>query len=321
MKQQLIWLLFANYFVRPGPGRRLAKIGRGRTILRPGPGPRPGQRSRSGIRQALHWLPLPGLWLKLVLALALGVAVGLGLTMGLVNNNTASAQVVTPAPLENSIYDSDTFKVADQLQCPVCQGVTVAYSNSGLAQQMRLLIKKKLETGETKEQILQYFVDRYGESILTNPPKSGFTLLVWLLPVAGLLVGAGTVGYALRNWKVRIRSRTGRVQSGSFLQEAFTGPGPGAGAGTGEWKNQPATNKEAGHQVPTGVPRRAGLDANKLQEYQARVEAELAAFAYREEWGNQPLQVEPGLVGQSTLSRERGPAQTPGRKINPPGKG
>lgn len=312
--KQLIWLYIANYFARPWPS--LAKTGSGRTILRPGPRPgtRPGQRSRSGIGRGLHWLPLPGFWLKLVLVLAL--TLGLGLTMG-GNNNTARAQVVTPAPLENSIYDSDTFKVADQLQCPVCQGVTVAYSNSGLAQQMRLLIKKKLETGETKEQILQYFVDRYGESILTNPPKSGFTLLVWLLPVAGLLVGAGTVGYALRNWKARIRSQTGRVQSGSLLQEASTD----TGAGTGEWKTQPATNKEASHQEPGGVPRRAGLDVEKLQEYQARVEAELAAFAYREEWGNQPLSVEPGLAAQSSLSRERDRAQTPGRKINPLGKG
>jgi len=108
---------------------------------------------------------------------------------------------VPPPPTESSPYDAETFKVADQLQCPVCQGVTVAYSNSGLAQQMRVLIKKKLEQGENQEQILQYFVERYGEGILTTPPKQGFFLLVWLLPIMALLVGVLIVSGALRNWR------------------------------------------------------------------------------------------------------------------------
>lgn len=137
-------------------------------------------------------------FLKLILSVSLII-----LGLGLLGSPVAQAQVVPPPPTESSPYDAETFRIADQLQCPVCQGVTVAYSNSGLAQQMRVLIKKKLEQGENQEQILQYFVERYGEGILTTPPKQGLFLLVWLLPIAALLVGVVIVTGALKNWRPR----------------------------------------------------------------------------------------------------------------------
>lgn len=160
------------------------------------------------------------------------------------------AQVVTPPALENSSYDADTFRIADQLQCPVCQGVTVAYSNSGLAQQMRTLIKKKLEQGESRDQILQYFVDRYGEGILTNPPKSGFTLLVWLLPLVGFLLGAGLVGYILRGWRNRLHRAKTVIEPVDL--------------GTDDIVRTTKNNLE--------VP----VSTEVLQEYEARVEQELS---------------------------------------------
>lgn len=281
--KQLVLFLRGCCFARPYPVK---------PKFRSGP-------ARSRTRRGWAFLILAGFWLNLILALT----VGMGLSVNI--NNTARAQVVTPAPLENSIYDSDTFKVADQLQCPVCLGVTVAYSNSGLAQQMRLLIKKKLEAGETRDQILQYFVDRYGESILTNPPKSGFTLLVWLLPVAGLLVGAGTVGYALRGWKARIRSRTRLVQPDALL---WVGPSETGGQPTGEGTLQETLPSYS-----------SGLNPEKLQEYQARVEAELADFVRQEEG---VASTAPGRTDLTGLSKPQTGPQTKVRSENKPaGKG
>jgi len=86
-------------------------------------------------------------------------------------------------------YDDEAFAIANELQCPICENVTVAYSNSELAGQMRQVIRDKLAQGWTHDQIIQYFVDRYGEAILTQPPKHGLNLLVWLLPGAGLILG------------------------------------------------------------------------------------------------------------------------------------
>ena len=111
---------------------------------------------------------------------------------------TALAQSYTNQPASQSL-DDQALAIANELQCPVCENVTVAYSNSTLAGQMRQVIREKLAQGWSREQIIQYFVDRYGEAILTQPPKHGLNLLVWLLPVAGILAGLGIIGGVLRS--------------------------------------------------------------------------------------------------------------------------
>ena len=93
--------------------------------------------------------------------------------------------------------DDQALAIANELQCPVCENVTVAYSNATLAAQMRQVIRDKLAQGQSRDQIIRYFVDRYGEAILTQPPKHGLNLLVWLLPVAGLLAGLAAVAGVL----------------------------------------------------------------------------------------------------------------------------
>lgn len=91
-------------------------------------------------------------------------------------------------------------RVARQLQCPVCEGQTVAESNAGLAQDMRAVIRTKLASGETDEQILDSFVAAYGEGILSEPPKRGAGLGVWLAPGLVLLAGAALLAGLARRW-------------------------------------------------------------------------------------------------------------------------
>ncbi|GEM_PF-335785 len=82
----------------------------------------------------------------------------------------------------DSPTDQEVSKIGRELKCPVCQNISVADSASELAGQMRATIKEKLEAGESKQDIIRFFVDRYGEEVLLNPPKDGFTSLVWLVP-------------------------------------------------------------------------------------------------------------------------------------------
>ena len=99
---------------------------------------------------------------------------------------------------EQAVYD-----IGAQLRCVVCQNLSVADSPSEMATQMRGVIKERLATGETPEQVILYFVDKYGEWILLAPPRRGFTLLVWLFPVVAVVVGLGIVVLVLRRWTRR----------------------------------------------------------------------------------------------------------------------
>ena len=75
------------------------------------------------------------------------------------------------------------------LMCPLCAGQTLEQSQSEIANQMRALIREKLEQGANKEEIKQFFVERYGEAVLAAPAKKGFSLLVWIIPALALVVG------------------------------------------------------------------------------------------------------------------------------------
>jgi len=80
--------------------------------------------------------------------------------------------------------------IAAQLRCPVCQNESVADSPSELAAQMRTLIREKVAAGDTDQQIVDYFVSKYGEWILLEPPRRGLLWIVWLAPAVALLGGA-----------------------------------------------------------------------------------------------------------------------------------
>ncbi|SVA54823.1 uncharacterized protein METZ01_LOCUS107677 [marine metagenome] len=70
------------------------------------------------------------------------------------------------------------------LICPVCPAETIAEAQVPIARDMRLFVRQKLNDGWNKKQILDYLSteDRYGVTVLAEPPKTGFTLLIWVVP-------------------------------------------------------------------------------------------------------------------------------------------
>lgn len=107
--------------------------------------------------------------------------------------------------------DEQVREISYLLMCPVCQGQTVEESNSPLANDMRAIIRKKLQQGESKEEIIAYFVDRYGETILGAPPARGTNWVLWLLPAFALLAGGLGAGIFI------YRSKT--EKSDKFVKE------------------------------------------------------------------------------------------------------
>lgn len=126
----------------------------------------------------------------------------IGVALALLALLAAVRPWAAPSGIQGSAFgersrEAEMREIARALACPICQGLSVADSPSQLATQLRETILQRLEAGESREQIIQYFVDRYGESILFEPPKRGFGLLIWWVPVLALLAGGVLVGVVL----------------------------------------------------------------------------------------------------------------------------
>lgn len=97
-------------------------------------------------------------------------------------------------PLIGAELDQRTEEVGSLLRCPVCQGLSVADSPTTSALAMREEARDLLRLGYSEDQVLAYFERSYGEFIRLSPKPEGFNLVVWFLPVIGLLVGALVIG-------------------------------------------------------------------------------------------------------------------------------
>ena len=84
------------------------------------------------------------------------------------------------------------------LICPACPGASIDQAQVALAYDMRALVREKLAEGWSKDQILDFFVDRYEAKVLAAPPKEGFNLIAWVVPPASLLVAAVILFFVLR---------------------------------------------------------------------------------------------------------------------------
>lgn len=95
----------------------------------------------------------------------------------------------TPAlniPAEKEATAKGLFR---ELHCMVCNGQSLADSDAKLAEDMRNLIRQQLLEGQTPDAIKQFLRERYGDSILMDPPVSSSTLALWLAPLLMLLAG------------------------------------------------------------------------------------------------------------------------------------
>jgi cytochrome c-type biogenesis protein CcmH len=110
-----------------------------------------------------------------------------------------------------SNLEAQVRDIALQLRCPVCQGLSVGDSPSELANEMRALVREQLQQGKTSAEVLDYFVQRYGEWILLAPPKRGFNLVIWVLPFILLPTGVAVVYLGARRW-VRSPAGTGTTR-------------------------------------------------------------------------------------------------------------
>ncbi|MEB2847154.1 cytochrome c-type biogenesis protein CcmH [Rhizobiales bacterium RZME27] len=95
--------------------------------------------------------------------------------------------------LKDPVLEQRARGLSAHLRCMVCQNQSIDDSNAELAKDLRVLVRERLTDGDTDEQVLDYVVSRYGEFVLLKPRLSAKTVLLWVAPIALLLIGALTM--------------------------------------------------------------------------------------------------------------------------------
>jgi cytochrome c-type biogenesis protein CcmH len=103
-------------------------------------------------------------------------------------------------PEQQAIYENLT----SELRCLVCQNQTINDSNAELAADLRRQVQEMLQQGKSKQEIVQFMTDRYGDFVLYNPPFKLKTGLLWLGPVVFLLIGLVVVFMFVRRKNAEI---------------------------------------------------------------------------------------------------------------------
>lgn len=104
---------------------------------------------------------------------------------------------------KDTSVEARTRRILAGLRCPSCEGQSVADTPSSvtMAGAIQRDVRRRVEAGESADDIRQVYVDRFGEEILLSPSADGAGIFVWLLPAVALVVAVGGLSIAFRRWR------------------------------------------------------------------------------------------------------------------------
>ena len=111
-------------------------------------------------------------------------------------------------------------RLNETIMCPVCPGESIDQSANPLAGQMRAIVDEKLNEGWTDRQIEDFFVERYGASVLLQPPAQGFSLAAWVVPPVAFALAVVSLLLTLR-WMRMSASKRGDDPEEKSSREAY----------------------------------------------------------------------------------------------------
>ena len=120
--------------------------------------------------------------------LALTVVVVTALVVGVVDREDASAE-------------ARVTRIAESVMCPTCDGQSVADSQAPAANNVRQEIARRVDAGQTDDEIRAALAQTFGRRVILNPPRSGTAGLVWAIPVAALVVALAGLAATFRRWR------------------------------------------------------------------------------------------------------------------------
>ena len=109
--------------------------------------------------------------------------------------------IILPTSLyanENRYELNELYK---NIRCLICQGQSIADSNSDFASTIKLVVQDQVKEGKTKEEIYEFLISKYGEWIVYQPAFNKNNLLLWVLPYVVLIFGGFIIFLIIRKTK------------------------------------------------------------------------------------------------------------------------
>ncbi|MEJ8573097.1 cytochrome c-type biogenesis protein [Microbaculum marinum] len=100
--------------------------------------------------------------------------------------------------LDDPALEARARDISEGLRCLVCQNQSIDDSDAPLARDLRILVRERLEAGDSDGEVVDFIVARYGEFVLLRPTFAAHNLILWLTPVVLLLLGGIAVVIATR---------------------------------------------------------------------------------------------------------------------------
>ena len=100
--------------------------------------------------------------------------------------------------VEKSVDQNTIYK---NLRCLVCQGQSIAESNSDFAQTIKLVIRDQVNRGKSEKEIYNFLVEKYGEWIVYKPPLNKMNFLLWFIPYLSFFLGGVLIFLVIRKSK------------------------------------------------------------------------------------------------------------------------
>ena len=101
--------------------------------------------------------------------------------------------------LENPLLEERARQISKDLRCLVCQNESIDESDAALARDLRVLVRERLQLGDSNDEVLQFVVDRYGEFALLRPRIDGVNYILWWFGPLFLLFSIATALMYVRN--------------------------------------------------------------------------------------------------------------------------
>jgi len=104
--------------------------------------------------------------------------------------------------LKDPALEARARALSKDIRCLVCQNQSIDDSNADLARDLRVLVRERLQKGDSDPEILDFLVKRYGDFVLLKPPVKVSTYLLWYGPIGIFILGVIGVIVFFRNRRV-----------------------------------------------------------------------------------------------------------------------